>query len=127
MSLTRRTTLRLLPAVAVTAGAALAAHPAAAQGEPAVRLFRLVLQRGEVVIGLTPAALDALGSGPEVERIARRIAAEGQVTAWRYTVTRAPDGGTRLATGERVAVMRQEALMVEPYRPALPVAPPPAE
>jgi hypothetical protein len=85
------------------------------------------MQRGEVMIGLTPAELAALGSGPAVERIARRIAEAGQITAWRYGVTRAPDGSTRLATRDRVAVMRQEALMVEPYTPALPVAPPPAE
>lgn len=122
MTPTRRSALALLPALAL-----LAARPAAAQGEPPVRLFRLVLQRGEVVIGLTPRELAALGSGPEVERIARRIAESGQLTAWRYTVTRAPDGSTRLATREKVAVLRQEALVVEPYAPALPVAPPPAE
>lgn len=119
---TRRRALALLAAPAL-----LAALPALAQGEPPVRLFRMVMQRGEVVIGLTPRELAALGSGPEVERIARRIAQEGQITAWRYVVTRAPDGSTRLATREKVAVLRQEALMVEPYAAALPVAPPPGE
>jgi hypothetical protein len=123
MPATRRTALSLLPALALPLPLA---RPAAAQAESPVRLFRLVMQRGEVIIGLTPSELEALGSGPEVERIARRIAAEGQITAWRYTVTRAPDGGTRLATRDKVSVLRQEALMVEPYRPALPVAPPPA-
>jgi hypothetical protein len=123
MSTTRRSALALLPGLA----AALAAPPAAAQGTPPVQLYRLVLARGEVIIGLTPRELAGLGSGPEVERIARRIAEQGQLTAWRYTVARAPDGSTRLATRERVAVMRQEALMVEPYRAALPVAAPPAE
>jgi hypothetical protein len=121
MLVTRRSALRLLPALALAF-----ARPAAAQDGPPVRLFRLVLQRGEVIIGLTPRELDALGSGAEVERIARRIAAEGQLIAWRYTVSRAPDGGTRLATREKVAVLRQEALVVEPYHPALPVMVPPA-
>ena len=92
-----------------------------------VRLFRVVTMRGDVVIGLTPGQLDALGQGPEVERLARRIAQEGQLTAWRYVVTRAADGSTRLATRDRVAVLRQDALMVEPYAAALPVAAPPAE
>ncbi|WP_270934493.1 hypothetical protein [Falsiroseomonas oryzae] len=119
MTATRRLALIGLPALF------LAARPAAAQDTP-VRLFRLVTQRGEIVMGLTPAELAALGTGPEVERIARRIAQEGQVTGWRYVVGRAPDGSTRLATREQVAVLRQEALVVEPYTAALPVAPPPA-
>lgn len=112
---------RLLPGLLL-----LAAAPAAAQEAP-VRLFRIQLSRGEVTIGLTPAELAALGTGPEVERIARRIAEAGQLTAWRYAVGRAPDGSTRFATTGRVAVMRQEALLVEPYRAALPVSPPPAQ
>jgi hypothetical protein len=105
----------------------LAASRAHAQGAPAVRLFQLRLQRGEVLIGLTPAELAAMGTGPEVERIARRIAEAGQLTAWRYQVGRAPDGTTRLTTREKVAVLRREALMVEPYAPALPVMAPPAQ
>jgi hypothetical protein len=102
------------------------ALPARAQSAP-VQLFQIRLQRGEVMIGLTPAELAALGAGPPVERIARRIAEAGQLTAWRYQVSRAPDGTTRLAARDRVAVLRQEALLVEPYAPALPVAAPPAE
>jgi hypothetical protein len=105
----------------------LAATRAGAQASPAVQLFQVRTQRGEVLLGFTPQQLAALGSGPEVERIARRIAEAGQVTAWRYAVGRAPDGSTRLATRDKVAVMRQEAVTVEPYRPALPVVPPPAE
>ena len=93
--------------------------------EPAVRLFRLVTMKGDVLVGLTAAEVEALGTGPEVERIARRIAEAGRITAWRYQVVRAPDGTTRLAARERVAVMRQDALMVEPYAPALPVVSPP--
>jgi len=120
MSLTRRS-LRALPGLLL-----LAAAPAAAQEAP-VRLFRIQLTRGEVAIGLTPAELDALGTGPEVERIARRIAEAGQLTAWRYAVGRAPDGATRFATTDRVAVMRQEALLVFPYRASLPIAAPPAQ
>jgi ABC-type sugar transport system substrate-binding protein len=122
-NLARRAALALLPGLGL---AALGPPPAAAQAEP-VRLFRIQLARGEVTIGLTPAELAGLGSGPEVSRIARRIAEQGQLTAWRYVVTRAPDGSTQLAARDRVAVMRQDSLMVEPYSAALPVAAPPAE
>jgi ABC-type sugar transport system substrate-binding protein len=123
-ALARRATLGLLLGLAL---GALAAAPAAAQAEAPVQLFRIQLARGEVTIGLTPAELAGLGAGPEVSRIARRIAERGELTAWRYVVTRAPDGSTRLAARDRVAVMRQDALLVEPYRAALPVAAPPTE
>ncbi len=114
---TRRLAMAALPALAF-------AMPVAAQA-PAVLLFRVVSQRDEIIIGLTPAELTALGNGPVAERIARRLAAEGQVGAWRYVVGRAPDGSTRHAATGRVAILRQETYRIEPYTPALPVAPPP--
>ncbi|WP_424812693.1 hypothetical protein [Roseococcus sp. YIM B11640] len=115
----RRTTILAVPALA--AGWM---HPAAAQA-PGVKLFRVVGPRDEVTIGLTEAELARLGTGPEVERIARALVANGQLTAWQYAVGRAPDGSTRFATTRRIAVMRNDSLRIEPYTPALPVAPPP--
>jgi hypothetical protein len=99
--------------------------PAQAQA-PAVALFKLVGPRDEVILGFTPAELDRLGSGPAVERIARALVSAGQVTAWQYMVTRAPDGTTHYATSRRIAVLKNDSLRVEPYSAALPVAPPPA-
>jgi hypothetical protein len=122
---TRRTAAHLLQALAL---ALMAQAPAGAQvSAEQVRLFRLVTMRGDVLVGLTDRELAALGVGADVERIARRIAQDGQFTAWRYSVTRAADGSTRFATRDKVAVLRQDALMVEPYAPSLPVLPPPAE
>lgn len=92
-----------------------------------MRLFRVVGPRDEVTVGLTSAQLDALGSGPEVERLARKLAADGQLTAWQYVVGRAPDGSTRYGATQRIAVLRSESLRIEPVTPALPVALPPAE
>ncbi|WP_043361506.1 hypothetical protein [Belnapia sp. F-4-1] len=110
------------------AGLGLALLPglAAAQGGE-VSLFKVVGPRDEVTIGLTEAELARLGGGPAVERLARALVAEGQVTAWRYAVGRAPDGATRFAATGRVAILRSESLRIEPYAAALPVAPPPAE
>ncbi len=125
MFLSRRNAPALLSGLAMLALSTPALAEATAIESP-VRLFRLVTMRGDVTLGLTPAELAALGAGPEVERIARRIAQEGQITAWRYEVMRAPQGGTLFGTRSRVAVLRQDALMVEPYAAALPVAPPPA-
>ncbi|GGG26129.1 hypothetical protein GCM10010964_12580 [Caldovatus sediminis] len=76
---------------------------------------------------MTDAELDRFGTGPEVERIARRLVAEGRITVWRYVVARAPDGTTRHAPAHRVALLRNEILRIGPYAPALPVVPPPAE
>jgi hypothetical protein len=90
-----------------------------------VTLLRVVGPRDEVTIGLTEAELARLGSGPAVERVARTLVAQGQITAWQYVVGRAPDGSTRLAASRRIAVLRHDALRVEPYSAALPVAAPP--
>ncbi len=116
----RRQGLAALALLAMAPGLALA------QGA-GVSLFKVVGPRDEVTIGLTEAELARLGSGPAVERIARALVAEGQLTAWRYAVGRAPDGGTRFAATGRVAILRSESLRIEPYTAALPVVAPPAE
>jgi hypothetical protein len=106
--------------------AALLAPAAQSQGTSGgVRLFKVIGPRDEVTIGLTEAELQRLGSGPEVERIARALVADGRLTAWRYGVGRAPDGGTRFAPQGQVAILRNDALRIEPYAASLPVAPPP--
>lgn len=110
-------------------GAALAVAavvPAAAQS-PAVTLFQVVGPRDTVTIGLTAAELDALGQGPAVDRIGRALAANGQISAWRYTVGRAQDGSTRYAANGRVSIMRNDTLRIEAYAASLPVAAPPAQ
>ena len=116
--LSRRLMMMVTPMIA-------AASAASAQA-PAVMLFRVVSQRDEIIIGLTPAELAAMGSGPEAERIGRRLAAEGQVGAWRYTVGRAPDGSTRYGASGRISILRQDTYRIEPYTAAIPVAPPPS-
>jgi hypothetical protein len=120
---------RLALGLLVTAPLLGAAPPrqAMAQSSPTaqVRLFRIMTMREDLVLGLMPAEIAALGAGPEVDVLARHIATAGQLSGWRYVVGRAPDGSTRLAARDRVAVLRQDALTVEPYRAALPVLPPP--
>jgi len=98
---------------------------AAAAQAPAIRLFRVVSQRDDIIIGVTAADPAAMGEGPEAERIGRTLASQGQLGAWRYIVGRAPDGSARYATTARVSILRQETYRIEPYGPALPVAPPP--
>ena len=102
------------------------ALPAAAQAG-GIHLFKVVSARDEVTIGFTSAELAALGSGPEAERIARKLVSDGQISAWQYIVGRAPDGSTRYATTRRIAILRQDTYRIEPFTAALPVATPPAE
>jgi hypothetical protein len=121
MTATRRSLLRM------STGTALLVLAPAAHGQAApVQLFRVTTTRGEVTMGFTAADLDRLGEGPAVDRLARALARDGQIAGWNYAVARAPDGSTRFATRDRVAVMRQEGVTIQPYAAALPVAPPPA-
>jgi hypothetical protein len=116
------------PIAAALAGLAASWLSASAQAQPAgVHLFKVIGPRDEVTIGLTEAELGRLGTGPEVERIARALVANGQLTAWQYIVGRATDGTTRYATTRRVAIIRNDTLRIEPYTAALPVAAPPVE
>ncbi|WP_426958030.1 hypothetical protein [Muricoccus radiodurans] len=114
-------------ALSAVLGAPLLRVATAVAQEAPVRLFRVVTARDEVTIGFTRAELDALGSGDPAERVARKLVADGQVTAWQYVVGRAPDGSTRFGTTRRVAILRADSLRIEPYTAALPVAPPPAQ
>jgi len=98
--------------------------PAVEEGS-AVRLFRIVTIRTDVLLGLTARELAALGSGAEVDRLARCFAEAGQVTAWHYRIGRGPDGAQRWMTNGRVAVLRDDALLVAPYAATLPITAPP--
>ena len=92
-----------------------------------VTLFKVIGPRDEVVIGMTAAELERLGTGPAVERVARALVGYNQLTVWRYSVGRAPDGSTRFVANGRIAILRHDTVRIEPYAAALPVMPPPTE
>jgi hypothetical protein len=104
------------------AAAAAHAHPALA----CMRLFRVVTMRGDLLLGLSAAELAALGPGPDLDRLARRFATQGQITGWLYHEGRGLDGAGWLRTAGRVAVLEQDALTLQPHLPGLPVQSPPA-
>jgi len=91
-----------------------------------IRLFRLVTMRTDMLLGLTPQELSALGQGPDLERLARRMDEAGELVAWRYAETHGPDGAARLVTRGRIAVPARDALLIERFVTAMPVLPPPA-
>ncbi|WP_376089177.1 hypothetical protein ACE7GA_17485 [Roseomonas sp. CCTCC AB2023176] len=123
---TRRVVLAASLTTGLSAGLAATLSRTASAQEAPVRLFRVVGARDEVTIGLTAADLDAMGDAPDAARLARKLVADGQLTAWQYVVGRAPDGSTRHAATRQVAILRSDTLRIEPYTAAIPVAAPPA-
>ena len=105
------------------AAAALVTRPAMAQ-QPAIRLFKIISPKDEIIIGLTDADTRDLGGG-DVAALAKRLVADGQITVWRYVVGRDASGNLRHAAQGKVALLRNDTVRIEPYAPALPVAPPP--
>jgi hypothetical protein len=102
-----------------------AALPAAAAAEPQVALFRIVTARDAVLVGLPAAELAALPGAEPAGAIAARLQRDGHMMLWAYASGRTADGTLALRPTARIAVLRADALRVEPYRPALPVEPPP--
>ena len=70
----------------------IAALSTPALAQDAVKLFKIITQKDEVVIGLTSAELSALGSGPELDQLAKHLATDGQMTVWQYAVHKDQSG-----------------------------------
>jgi hypothetical protein len=93
-----------------------AAMPANAQS--AVKLFKMITAKDEVVIGLTDEELRSFGPRADLDNLAERLAVAGQITVWQYAVTRGADGALVQAPLRRVAVFKSDTLRIEPYNPA---------
>jgi hypothetical protein len=95
-----------------------------AAAQERIRLFKLVSTKDEVVIGLTPGEMRQLGTGPELDLLAKRLAAEGQMTVWQYAVRKDGAGNLQQAPLRRIAIFRNDAVRIEPYTTPLPVMAP---
>jgi hypothetical protein len=115
-------TLRRIGACAIALS--LASAPAVAQG---VKLFKVITAKDEIVIGLSDDELRSLGPRADLDNLAERLAAAGQMTVWQYAVTRAADGSLVQGPRQRVAVFRSDTLRIEPYNPAPLKALPPGQ
>ena len=100
--------------------------PGAETQERSVKLFKVVTVKDEVVIGLTAEELKSLGTGPDLDLLAQRLASVGQITVWQYAVRKASDGALQQAPLRRVAILRSDAMRIEPYATPLPVVAPAA-
>lgn len=85
---------------------------------PLVTLFKVVGPRDEIFIGLLTAELQALGGGSHAEAISRKVAAEGQMTVWRYAVRRGENGALVMAPVAQVGIFAAGIVRIEPYSTA---------
>ena len=89
-----------------------------------VSLFKIVTPRDEMFIGLTAEELARLGPGTAVETLAKKIAADGQMTLWQYAVKCGADGKMVFGPSAKVAVFAAGVVRIEPYKPAYEVIAP---
>jgi hypothetical protein len=107
---------RIVSAALVVAGLALAG-PASAE-----TLFKIVTSKDDIVIGLNDAELNELGG--DAGAIAKAIAAKGSLSLWQYAVTQ-KDGERMVAPLQKIGVLANASLRVEPYKQPFKVLPHP--
>ncbi|MGP0059144.1 MAG: hypothetical protein ACLPID_07650 [Beijerinckiaceae bacterium] len=114
----RRTALAM--GVAVTAAAL--SIPAHAAG--GVTLFKIVTPKDDMFVGITAEEFEKLGAGAPVEVLAKKIAAEGQMTFWQYGVKHGEQGQLVFAPTGKVSVFAAGVVRIEPYKAAYEVIAP---
>lgn len=82
---------------------------------PPMTLFKVVGPRDEIFIGIPTADLQALGGGSHAEALSRKVAADGQMTVWRYSVRRGPNGALVMAPVAQVGIFAAGIVRIEPY------------
>jgi hypothetical protein len=107
---------RIVFAALVVAGLAFAG-PASAE-----TLFKIVTSKDDIVIGLNDAELNELGG--DAGAIAKAIAAKGSLSLWQYAVTQ-KDGERMVAPLQKIGVLANASLRVEPNKQPFKVLPHP--
>jgi hypothetical protein len=102
--------------VAVLAVACLALAGSAS----AETLFKIITAKDEIVVGLNDAELSEFGG--DAGGIARAMAAKGSLSLWQYAVTQ-KDGERMVAPLQKIGVLANASLRVEPYKQPFKVLP----
>ena len=126
--------LAVLAVTAVVGGATVLAKRAMAEERTIVvaqatsdyHLFKVISVKDEIIIGLSQAEAEALGRGAVLDNLAQRLADHGQITVWQFISRKANDGQLELAGARRVAIMKSDAIRIEPYKAAIRVVAPAA-
>lgn len=91
--------------------------------EETTRLFKIITVKDEIVVGLSPQDIAAIG-GNDVTAIGRALKEKGELTLWRYAVRKAPDGQLEQAPAARVSLLGHDSVRVEPYASPLKIISP---
>ena len=93
----------------------LTATPAAwGQDKAVTTLFKIITVKDEIVIGLNADELGRLG-GQDAGAVAGALAARGEMTVWQYGVRRGPNGALQQAPTQKIGLLVNSSLRVEPY------------
>jgi hypothetical protein len=116
---TRRTLLRAAAALLIVSTA-----PAFAQGtqkdQTMTSLFKIISVKDEIVIGLSPAEMSAMG-GNDAGAVAKALASKGSLSVWQYATRKAANGDLEQAPRAKIGLIAHDALRVEPYTTPLKV------
>lgn len=82
--------------------------------ETKMNLFKIVTVKDEIVIGLSPDELQALG-GNDASAVAHALAQKGDLTVWQYNVHRGQNGELQQAPTAKIGLLANASLRVEPY------------
>jgi hypothetical protein len=91
-----------------------ATHTAWSQDKATTTLFKIITLKDEIVIGLNADELDRLG-GRDAGAVARALVAKGEMTVWQYGVRRGPNGALQQAPTQKIGLLANSSLRVEPY------------
>jgi hypothetical protein len=82
--------------------------------ETRMNLFKIVTVKDEIIIGLSPDELQALG-GNDASAVAHALAQKGDLTVWQYNVHRGQNGELQQAPTAKIGLLANASLRVEPY------------
>ena len=92
----------------------MATQAAWSQDKAITTLFKIITVKDEIVIGLNADELGRLG-GQDAGAVARALAAKGEMTVWQYGVRRGPNGVLQQAPTQKIGLLANSSLRVEPY------------
>jgi hypothetical protein len=84
-------------------------------------LFKIITTQDEIVIGLNDAELKDLGG--DAGGIAKTLASKGSLTVWQYGVQRGKAGENEVVPRQKIGVLANASLRVEPYKQPFKVLP----
>jgi hypothetical protein len=122
MKLSRRVALGATLAAMVLTGTS-----AAFADETDMLLFKVVtVDKDDVVIGLTEGELTAAG-GLDAGTVGKMLVASGELAAWQYVVAHNDAGDLVEAPTNKISIIANAAVRIEPYQAEWPVTLPVSE